>query len=137
MRQGWLAAVGIATVALTVGLVSIAPLEAVDDEHGFGLDDFKLVTGQDLLDICTVAEDADSYWEAQAFCFGYFRGGADFHRALATGPRYEPIICPGTGTTIRDAVAAFVDYGRAHPEQLTEPPMDVVFRAVTERWPCA
>jgi hypothetical protein len=136
MRQGWFAAAGIATAALAVWLIATAPLEAADSQ-GFGLDDFEVNSAQDLLDICTLDPDAASYWEAQAYCFGYFRGGADFHRALAAGPGFEPIACPEPGVTIRDAVAAFVDYARAHPEQLSEPPMDVAFHAVSERWPCS
>jgi Rap1a immunity proteins len=136
MRQGSLAAAGIATAALAVWLVSMAPLEAANSQ-GFGLDDFELDTGQDLLDICTLGRDHASYWEAQAFCFGYFQGGADFHKALLAGPGFQPIACPGSAATIRDAVAVFVDYARAHPEQLSAAPMDVVFRAVSERWPCS
>jgi Rap1a immunity proteins len=136
MRPGWFAAAGIASAALAVWLVSMAPLEAADSQ-GFALDDFKLKTGQDLLDICTLDQGHASYWEAQAFCFGYFRGGADFHRALVGGPNFQPIACPGPGATIRDAVAVFIDYARAHPEQLTGAPMDVVFRAVSARWPCS
>jgi Rap1a immunity proteins len=135
MRQGSLAATAIVTAALAVWLVSIVPLEAADNP-GFGLDDFQLDSGQDLLDICTLDRSSASYWEAQAFCFGYFQGGADFHRALAAGPGFKPIACPAPEATIRDAVAVFVAYARAHPEQLDQAPMDVVFHAVSERWPC-
>jgi hypothetical protein len=118
-----------------VWLVSSGPLEAADSQ-GFGLEDFKLKTGQDLLEICSLDQGNASYWEAQAFCFGYFRGGADFQRALVAGPGFRPIACPAAGATVRDGVAVFVAYARAHPDQLTKPPMDVVFRAVSERWPC-
>jgi hypothetical protein len=37
---------------------------------------------------------------------------------------------------VRDAVVAFVDYARDHPGDLSEQPMDVVFRAVSGLWPC-
>jgi hypothetical protein len=135
MRHGARAATGLATAALALWLASTAPLEAAD-QPGFGLDDFALKSGQNLLDICTVDPSNSSYWEAQAFCFGYFRGGADFQRALTAGPGFKPIACPASGTRIRDAVAAFIGYARAHPEQLNGRPMDVVFRAVSEKWPC-
>lgn len=136
MRRGSLAVTGIATAALAAWLVSMASVEAADSP-GFGLDDFQVDSAQDLFDICTLDRDQASYWEAQAFCFGYFRGGADFHRALVGGPNFQPIACPGPEATIREAVAVFVDYARAHPEQLTGAPMDVVFHAVSERWPCS
>jgi hypothetical protein len=135
MRQRSPVAAGIATAALATWLVSVAPLAAADSQ-GFGLDDFELDTAQDLLDICTLDQSNDSYWAAQAFCFGYFKGGADFQRALTTGPEFQRIACAKPGTTIRDAVAVFIDYARAHPEELTKAAMDVVFHAVAERWPC-
>ena len=33
-------------------------------------------------------------------------------------------------------VEAFVVYAEAHPEHLDERPMETVFRAVVDRWPC-
>lgn len=122
------------TAALMLLLASANSALAQD---GFSLDDFTVDTGQDLLDVCTVAEDDVSYWEAQAFCFGYFQGGADFHQALVSGPGFSPIACPPDGVTIRDAVAVFVTHGRAHPEELEQGPMDLVFRAVAQEWPCS
>jgi Rap1a immunity proteins len=135
MRQGSRTAAGIATAALATWLISAAPLAAAN-RQGFALDDFALHTAQDLLDICTLDRSQASYWAAQAFCLGYFHGGADFHRALLSGPGFQPIACPAAGTTVHDAVAVFVTYARAHPEELTKAPMDVVFYAVAERWPC-
>ena len=106
-------------------------------QEGFSLDDFKVDNGQDLLDICTLDDSHVSHWEAQSFCFGYFQGGADFHRALASGPQHDPITCPPADATIRDAVRVFVDYAHAHPEYQGEAAMDLVFRAVIDQWPCS
>jgi hypothetical protein len=33
-------------------------------------------------------------------------------------------------------VAVFVAYATAHPEYQDEKPMDTVFRAVNDQWPC-
>ena len=120
-------------VTLALLLASAAGAAA---QEGFSLDAFTVETGQDLLDVCTLDQSHVSHWEAQTFCYGYFQGGADFHQALVSGERHDPIACPPAGATIRDAVRHFVDYARAHPEYLSEAPMDVVFRAVTEAWPC-
>jgi hypothetical protein len=81
-------------------------------------------------------KSSPSHFEAEAYCYGYFKGGADFHRALTSGSKYPPIACPGPGVTVRDGVAVFVDYARSHPQYLTEAPMDTVFRAVIAKWPC-
>jgi hypothetical protein len=135
-RSLWSAATSVVAAALVLALAAVAPAEAADDE-GFALDDFQVETAQNLLDICTLDRSHPNYWEAKAFCYGYFQGGADFHQALASGPNFQPIVCPTDDVTVRDAVDAFVAYARAHPESLSERPMDVVFRAVSEKWPCS
>ena len=78
-----------------------------------------------------------NYWEARGFCLGYFTGGIDLHDALAVGTDFPQLACPGEGVTRNDVVEAFVTYAQAHPEHLQERPMDTVFRAVADRWPCA
>jgi len=130
-RSLWPAALGIAVA----GAALSPPLAAAGSE-GFSLNDFQVETAQDLFDICTLDQSDPSYWAAQAFCYGYFQGGADFHQAMAPVPQFQPVACPGPNATVRDAVQVFVEYARAHPEDLSAPPMDVVFRAVGERWPC-
>jgi hypothetical protein len=121
---------------IVAGALFLASGASAPAQEGYSLDDFTVDTAQDLLDVCTLEEGHPHYWEAQAFCYGYFHGGAGFHRALSSGPNYRPIACPSDEVTIRDAVDAFVVYARAHPEYLSERPMDVAFRAVSEEWPC-
>ncbi|HSA80417.1 MAG TPA: Rap1a/Tai family immunity protein [Geminicoccaceae bacterium] len=129
------AAAGIFGVALIAAVAAASPAEAAGE--GFGLDDFQVETGQDLLDICTLDQSHPSHWEAQAFCYGYFQGGADFHHAMASVPQFQPIACPTEEVTVRAAVDAFVAHARANPEHLAERPMDLIFRAVSETWPCS
>jgi Rap1a immunity proteins len=136
-RPLWPAATSIVAIALAMAVGAASLAEAADDDKGFGLEDFQVETAQDLLDICTLDQSHPSYWEAKAFCYGYFQGGVDFHHALSSGPNFQPIACPTDEATVRDAVAAFVAYARANPEDLSERPMDVVFRAVSEKWPCS
>ncbi len=136
MRQGWLAPVGVIGAALAAALACSVPTDAAEPSEGFALDDFELRSTQDLLDICTLDKNDPRRFEAEAFCYGYFKGGADYHRALTSGSRYPPIACPAPGVTARDVVAVFVDYARAHPEYLNEHPMDTAFRAVSAKWPC-
>ena len=133
MRHHWLwpAALSIALA----GAALPAPLAAAGSE-GFAFDDFQVETAQDLFDICTLDPSHASYWAAEAFCYGYFQGGADFHEAMSSVPQFQPVACPTDEVTVRAAVGAFVEYARAHPDDLSARPMDVVFRAVGERWPC-
>lgn len=121
---------------IVAGALLLASVATATAQEGFALDDFSVDSGQDLLEICTLDQGHPNYWEAQAFCFGYFQGGADFHQALVSGPNSKPLICPPADASIRDAVAIFVTYAGGHPESLDQAPMDVVFRAVSEEWPC-
>lgn len=132
-RSHWRAALSIALAGAVLGLAPVALAAG----EGFAHEDFQVATAQDLLDICTLDPSHPSYWAARAFCYGYFQGGTDFHEAMAPVPGFQPIACPQGAATVRDAVEAFVDYAHAHPENLSQQPMDVVFRAVGEQWPCS
>ncbi len=125
---------GLATVmAATVAIASPAVGASHED---FSLDDFQLQDTKSLLDICTLEESHESYWEAASFCFGFFQGGVHYHRALADGQKFAPIACPTDEVTLRQLVSVFVSYARANPIYQDEPPMDTVFRAVADQWPC-
>ena len=117
-------------------VLALAPWAASAQTDGYTLDDYQLRTSGDLLDICSLDSSDPQYWEARGFCLGYFAGGIDLHDELAKGQDFPRIACPTGQVTRNDVVAVFVDYARAHPEYLTEPPMDTVFRAVDAEWPC-
>ena len=123
------------SVALALGL-ALAPWTSWAQTDGYTLEDYQLGTSGDLLDICTLDESHVQYWEARAFCLGYFTGGLHLHAALAAAVDFPRIACPPAERTRNDVVAAFVAYARAHPEHLQEQPMDTVFRAVNDQWPC-
>lgn len=116
--------------------LALAPFTASAQTDGYTLDDYQLRTSGDLLDICMLDSSHPQYWEARGFCLGYFAGGIHLHDALAVGGNLPQIACPAEGVTRSDVVEAFVIYAQAHPEHLEERPMDTVFRAVTDRWPC-
>jgi hypothetical protein len=120
-------------LALAVALPSWAAWAQTD---GYALDDFQLRTSGDLLDICALDPSHVNYWEARGFCLGFVAGGAHLHEALAAGEDFPRIACPAEGVTRSDVVEAFVLYAQAHPEHLDERPMETVFRAVIDRWPC-
>lgn len=136
MRQWSCASAAIGAAALAVAVVTTTPASA-DSHEGFTHDDFQARSAQDLIDICTLDKGNPDYWEAQAFCFGFFHGGVQFHNALTSGESFDPIACPGPDATVQAAVAVFVDYARANPQHLEEPAMDMIFRAAGTEWPCS
>jgi hypothetical protein len=116
--------------------VALAPFTSWAQTDGYTLDDYQLRTSGDLLDICALDSSNSSYWEARGFCLGYFAGGIDLHDALAVSNDFPRLACPSGRVTRDDVVEAFVTYAQAHPEHQGERPMDTVFRAVVDRWPC-
>ena len=46
------------------------------------------------------------------------------------------MVCPPPEATNEMAVATFVAFANANPQYLSEPAMDVLFRAVMAKWPC-
>jgi Rap1a immunity proteins len=123
------------SIAFALGL-ALAPWAASAQTNGYTLDDYQLRTSGDLLDICSLDSSHAGYYEARGFCLGYFAGGIDLHDALAAGRDFPQLACPTGQVTRDDVVAVFVNYARAHPEHLNERPMDTVFRAVSDEWPC-
>lgn len=122
-------------LALTLGL-GLAPWAAGAQTDGYTLEDYKLATSGDLLDLCALDESHVNHWEARGFCLGYFTGGIHLHDALAASVTFPRIACAPEDTTRSDVVAAFVTFAQANPEFLEERPMDTVFRAVNNQWPC-
>jgi hypothetical protein len=123
------------SVVFALGL-ALAPLTSWAQTDGYTLDDYQLRTSGDLLDICALDSSNSQYWEARGFCLGYFAGGIDLHEALAGANDFPRLACPGGRVTREEVVETFVTYAQAHPEYLGERPMDTVFRAVIDRWPC-
>jgi Rap1a immunity proteins len=123
------------SLVLALG-VALAPWAAWAQTDGHTLDDYQLRTSGDLLDICALDESHVNYWEARGFCLGFLAGGIHLHAALAVADDFPALVCPAEGVTRSDVAETFVAYAQAHPEHLDEPPMETVFRAVVDRWPC-
>ena len=123
------------SVVFALGM-ALAPLTSWAQTDGYSLDDYQLRTSGDLYDICTLEPTHENYAAGRGFCLGYFAGGIDLHDALAASRDYPRIACPTQGVTRDDVVATFVAYAKAHPQYLDERPMETVFRAVIDRWPC-
>ncbi len=104
--------------------------------NSFAFDDYQLATSGDLLDVCTLSPGHEHYAVSMAYCAGYFQGGAQFHDAVAGTPEFPRIACAPQGTKLEDLVNVFVAYAKANPQYLSERPMETVFRAVVNKWPC-
>ena len=133
--KGWTGILGAAV--LTAGWLVSGQLWAETVlTDGYTLEDFNLHTAANLVDVCTIAQGHPHYETARAFCYGFFEGSAHYHDTISTSPSYQRIVCNPPETTRTDAVKVFTAYIQANPQYASEAPIDAIFRALVDKWPC-
>jgi len=126
--------IGILSIALW-GTLAAASVHAETD--GFSLEDFKLGSAGDLVDVCTLEPGHQHYTAAIAFCYGFFEGAIHYHEAISGTERHVDLVCDPPETTRLQAVEVFVAYLQANPQYRDEASIDAIFRALIDRWPCS
>ena len=107
---------------------------AVTDE------DFVLSTTRNLVNLCSASADDPRAKEAIQMCEGYMVGA--FHFYLATnsgkGDRGDMrLVCmPNPPPSRNEAVAMFVEWAKANPQYMKEPPVESEFRFLNAKWLC-
>jgi hypothetical protein len=103
-------------------------------------DDFVLATTQNLVNLCSVSANDPRAKEAIQMCEGYMLGAFHFYLATNTGKGDRSdmrLVCMPSPTPTRDqATAMFVEWAKANPQYMKEPPVDSQFRFASARWPC-
>ncbi|MFC1773622.1 Rap1a/Tai family immunity protein [Pseudomonadota bacterium] len=118
-------------VALTAATASTLALAAVPPDQ-------KVITTEDLIELCSVSADDPAYPAAMGFCLGYIDAAMDYHAALTAGPKYDPIACPETAVTREEVVVVLMDWSKRNTQHLkSEAPVVGVMRASAEKWPCS
>jgi len=107
-----------------------------DQMDGYDLQDFRLESAGHLVDVCTLEQNHPDHRTALAFCYGFFEGGIHYDRALQSSPDHPRIVCEPDGTTRTQAVEVFVTYIKANSQYAAEMPIDAIFRALIDKWPC-
>ena len=100
--------------------------------------DYELETAQDLVDLCSVTPADPQAEQAINYCYGFVSGAMDYHRAVAAGPDYQPIVCPPEPPTNREVVEFFLEWMQdpANRQYLSEPPVEVLLFAGSREFPC-
>ncbi len=113
------------------GLLMPAPALAVSQE------DFKAATTQNLMNLCTASADDPLYREAHNFCQGYLVGAYHYYVAENDGPDGKRLVCfPDPPPSRVQTISMFTEWVKAHPQYLSERPVDTQFRFLMEKWPC-
>jgi hypothetical protein len=101
-------------------------------------DDFFIKNAQDLVDLCSAPESDPLEDAATHFCHGFASGAWQYHEAMANGPKGVRVVCPTEPAPTRnEVVAGFVTWAGTHPQYMTEPAVEALFRYLVERAPCS
>lgn len=107
-----------------------------DTMDGYDIEDFSLANAGELVDVCTLEQSHPDHLTAMAFCYGFFEGGYHYDQVLMSSPDYHRLFCEPEGTTRTQAVDVFVTYIKANPQYAADMPIDAIFRALMDKWPC-
>ncbi|HVP31543.1 MAG TPA: Rap1a/Tai family immunity protein [Myxococcota bacterium] len=117
---------------LALGAVAwAAPAFAVEQAQFFAR------TQQNVVDLCTAADDDPLQPESIAFCHGFLIGAYSAHQTEHSGPGVPKLICPPDPAPTRaEAIGMYIDWAKAHPEYANESSIESLFKFLIEKWPC-
>lgn len=122
---------------LTTGYLLSGSLHAASTgSDGYSLEDFILINANDLVDVCTIDQGHEHHEVAMAFCYGFLEGATHYDDAISGSQGYEEIVCHPSEITRTQALEVFVRYMKAYPQYGSEQPVDAIFRALVDKWPC-
>ena len=100
-------------------------------------EDFQAKTTQNIINLCSVRAIDPMAREAIHFCQGYLVGAYHYYMAMSAGPDSERLVCfPKSDVSRDEAIAMFVEWAKAHPQFMSEAPVETEFRFLIEKWPC-
>ena len=100
-------------------------------------DNFLVRNTQDFVELCTAPETDPLHTAAMAFCHGYGLGAFHYYRASTEGPRGKPFIClPQPAPSRAEGLQMFLAWVRGHPQYMSDPAVDTIFRWMASKWPC-
>ena len=100
-------------------------------------EDFVVKTTRSLVNLCTASPQDPRYEEAINFCQGYMVGA--YHYSIAEhskDPKNLFVCLPDPKPSRNEVVALFVAWAKAHPQYMTDMPVESQFRFMSEKWPC-
>ena len=132
----WIGRLGGLFLSLAALMVHGTVLADGHDEAGYSQSDLILDSAGDLVDVCNIGQAHGHYDAARAFCYGFFEGAIHYDDAISDTTHYVELVCSPDGTTRVEAVQVFLQYMAANPQYRVEQPIDAIFRALMNEWPC-
>jgi len=100
-------------------------------------ENFLMRTTGDFAALCS-ADPADPLMTAAVnFCHGFGVGVYQVLREQAAARPSDPLFCVPNHTPTRNSVvAAFVQWARTHPGEMSQPPAEGLVRFLAQQYPC-
>jgi hypothetical protein len=118
------------TGALCVGAGGIAAAATTPD-------DFRVVTTEDLVTLCSADPSDPNYVAAIHFCHGFGSGAFQYYQAItADNPKGRFVCVPNPPPTRTQAIEGFVAWARANPQHMDARPVDSLFEYLGTQYPC-
>lgn len=102
-----------------------------------GETDFQVKTTGDLVKLCSASPSDPTGIAALHFCHGFAVGAYQYHQIVAAAEGKRQLVCaPNPPPSRNDVVAAFVAWAKQNPQQMNTPPVEGLFRFLSQRYPC-
>jgi hypothetical protein len=100
-------------------------------------DSFLLRNTGDLIDLCTAAQSDPMFTAASNFCHGFAVGVYRVLEEQDMARRSHHMFClPSPTPTRTEGIASFVQWAKANPNQMAQPPADGIARFLSQQFPC-
>ncbi len=120
-----------------VVLVLCAALAARPARAAVTENSFLLHSTGDLVDLCSAPQSDPLYTAATNFCHGFVLGVFQVLQEEDMARRSRHLFClPNPPPPRNEAIANFVQWAKADPSHLAQPPADAVAAFLTQQYPC-
>ena len=89
----------------------------------------------DLVEVCEANPRAPDANTSLAFCHGFLTGSVHFY--YASVPESSRFACaPDPAPSRSEVMNGFVEWAKAHPQHMSEPAVETLFRYLAATFPC-
>jgi hypothetical protein len=116
-------------------LILVAALIISGAALAAGSNAFQVRTADDLVRACSLAPDDPLYSNAMGLCQGVLLGAYGYYDS--TVPAADRFVCsPSPTPKSADVMSGFVVWAKAHPQYMSDDPIDTLFRYLAQTYPC-
>lgn len=134
MKQRFIFALAAGMVAMAAGTAGAQTAQTTSpplETH------FRVTTTGDLVQLCKAAPDSPPGIAALHFCHGFAVGAYQYHQIATAAEGDPPLVCAPDPPPSRNAIVAdFITWAAQNPQQMSTPPVEGLFRFLSQRFPC-